>query len=143
MTSVDLAPAAGEPELADTAYVGEWAEALAGLVTAPQQPPWCAYAARRDGRLVGFGCFKGASDAARQVEIAYLSFVAERGKGLARSIAAELIAIAGREGAAAVLAHTLREEGPSTGVLRANGFSQVGEVEDPEDGTVWRWKRTI
>jgi [ribosomal protein S5]-alanine N-acetyltransferase len=42
-----------------------------------------------------------------------------------------------------VLAHTLGEENPSTAVLRANGFGRGADVEDPEQGVVWRWELAL
>ena len=41
-----------------------------------------------------------------------------------------------------VLAHTLPEESPSTGVLRRCGFTMTGEVVDGDD-VVWRWELPI
>ena len=43
---------------------------------------------------------------------------------------------------ALVLAHTLPEESPSTGVLRRSGFTMTGEVVDGDD-VVWRWELPI
>jgi RimJ/RimL family protein N-acetyltransferase len=40
-----------------------------------------------------------------------------------------------------VIAHTLPEENASNRALRRNGFRLAGEVEDPEDGRVWRWEK--
>jgi RimJ/RimL family protein N-acetyltransferase len=51
-----------------------------------------------------------------------------------------MVEIARCEGLKAVLAHTLPQENPSTGVLRRNGFVRDGEAEDPDEGTVWRWR---
>jgi [ribosomal protein S5]-alanine N-acetyltransferase len=42
---------------------------------------------------------------------------------------------------ARILAHTAPEENPSVTILRSHGFVFTGLVEDPEDGTVWRWER--
>ena len=39
------------------------------------------------------------------------------------------------------IAHTLREENASNQALRRNAYLFGGEVEDPEDGLVWRWER--
>ena len=39
-----------------------------------------------------------------------------------------------------VLAHTLAEENASVHVLRKCGFHFDGELVDPEDGNIWRWK---
>ena len=48
----------------------------------------------------------------------------------------------GRPALALVLAHTLPEESPSTGVLRRSGFTMTGEVVDGDD-VVWRWELPI
>ncbi len=40
-----------------------------------------------------------------------------------------------------IRAHTLPEPSASTAVLTKAGFERIGTVEDPEDGTVWRWER--
>ncbi len=39
-------------------------------------------------------------------------------------------------------AHTLPAPNASTRVLAKCGFERTGEVEDPEDGLVWRWERS-
>ena len=38
-----------------------------------------------------------------------------------------------------VLAHTLAQANPSTGVLQALGFTRTAEI-DSEDGLIWRWE---
>lgn len=46
-------------------------------------------------------------------------------------------------GADLVIAHTLPEESPSTGVLRRCGFFMAGEAAVSDDGVageVWRWE---
>lgn len=143
VSAVELAPAADEPEFADPALVGDWAEELPKMIAGPQTPPWCSYAARRDGRLVGFGGFKGAPDAEAQVEIGYMTLLPEQGRGVATAVAGALVRIARDYGASAVLAHTLCEDNPSTGVLRANGFARDGEGHDEDVGAVWRWRLTL
>ena len=40
-----------------------------------------------------------------------------------------------------VRAHTLPTPNASTRVLAKCGFERTGDVEDPEDGPVWRWER--
>ena len=84
--------------------------------------------------------FKHAPDSAGLVEIAYYTFPALEGRGIASAMVAALLRIA--EGAAAgVVAHTLPERNASCAVLARNGFTLEGEVVDPEDGPVWRWRR--
>ena len=39
-----------------------------------------------------------------------------------------------------VWAHTLAEDNASSHVLRKCGLSVIGEVDDPEDGRLWRWE---
>ena len=55
---------------------------------------------------------------------------------------AALVEIAEAEGAAPI-AHTLPEENASNRALRRNGFVYAGEVDDPEDGLIWRWVKDI
>ena len=138
-----LAPCAGEPELADPAFAGDWATELAKMSAAANIAPWCSYLARRDGEPVGIGGFKASPDSAGCVEIAYLTFLPAQRQGIASTVAGELTSIAKANGARTACAHTLPETNPSTRVLRANGFTMTGEVVDPEDGPVWRWEREL
>lgn len=140
---ITLSPLEGEAELFDPAVTGQFAEAMAQIASEIQTPPWCGYVARRDGLPVGFGGFKGEPDADLAVEIGYLTYPMHEGMGVAKAIAAAMIAIAQDNGAAAIVAHTLCEENPSTGVLRANGFGRDGEGHDDDVGVVWRWLRHL
>lgn len=84
--------------------------------------------------------FKFAPDSSGLVEIAYYTFPALEGRGIASAMVAALLRIA--DGAATgVIAHTLPERNASCAVLTRNGFTFEGEVMDPEDGPVWRWRR--
>ena len=138
-----LRPCAAEPELSDPAVTGQFAEQMATLAAQEQVPPWCGYIGWDGDQPLGFGGFKGGPDAAGAVELGYLTFQAHEGRGVASAVAAAMIEIARAEGLAAVIAHTLPEENPSTGVLRRNGFMRDGEAEDPDEGTVWRWRHII
>jgi RimJ/RimL family protein N-acetyltransferase len=135
-----LRPCAGEPELADPAVTGQFAAQMAALAEEQQIPPWCGYIGWRDTEPLGFGGFVGKPDEAGVVEIGYLTFPAHEGQGVASAVAAGLVAIARGEGLSAVIAHTLAEENASTAVLRRNGFERDGEAQDPDEGTVWRWR---
>jgi RimJ/RimL family protein N-acetyltransferase len=141
--SVALTPVAGEREFADPALVGDWAAELAKMLKEEQRPPWCSYAVRREGQLVGLAGFKGGPTEENEVEIGYLTFRTAQGEGIASAAAASLVEIARGAGASAVTAHTLPEENGSTAVLRRNGFAFSGSVNDPEDGEVWRWERRL
>ncbi|HEY0115885.1 MAG TPA: GNAT family N-acetyltransferase [Allosphingosinicella sp.] len=141
--TVELSPIAGEREFADPALVGEWAGELVKMVGEEQRPPWCSYAVRREGALLGLGGFKGEPGERMEVEIGYLTFKPAEGQGVASETAAALVEIARDAGASLVCAHTLPEENASTGVLRRNGFAFSGPVVDPEDGEVWRWEKRL
>jgi RimJ/RimL family protein N-acetyltransferase len=91
-------------------------------------------------RLVGACGFKNAPDANGTVEIAYFCFPPFEGRGYAKAMAHALTEQALGSGAAQVIAHTLPQANPSTRVLKACGFVQEGEIIDPEDGRVWRWR---
>jgi RimJ/RimL family protein N-acetyltransferase len=89
-----------------------------------------------DRTLIGAGGYTG-PPANGTVEIGYSIAPAYRGRGLAT--AAELIARARAAGVRTVLAHTLAEANPSTGVLTGLGFTRTAEL-DSEDGPIWRWE---
>ena len=133
---ITLTPLAGEPEPYDLAHAGEWAGALDGVDVG--NPPWCFYFVRLGQQPVGVGLFKG-PPADGVVEIAYLVFLGARQRGVATAIVSQLVSIARAHGMTRVIAHTLRENNPSTLVLVANSFSGPAEIIDPEDGPVWRW----
>jgi len=114
---------------------------------------------RREPRDAPFGCYLAEDCAARSivgtcgfksgpsagtVEIAYFTFPPYERRGIATQMACELVEIARRSGAVSiVVAHTLPERNASTAVLTKLGFDQRGVVEDPEDGTIWRWELPV
>ena len=125
---------------ADRAEVSEdW---LARLRSSPSSP-WThgfALVERTTDTVVGSAAFKGPPTSDGAVEIAYVVDKEYRGRGFAKEAAAALVEHAISVGVRLVCAHTLPERGPSTGVLEACGFDNVGEILDPEDGLVWRWE---
>jgi RimJ/RimL family protein N-acetyltransferase len=134
-----LRPCAGEPELSDPAVTGEFAEAMAQVACEPQLPPWCGYVGWHGATPQGFGGFKG-PPADNTVEIGYLTFPAHVGRGVATTIARQLVEIAWANGADAVLAHTLPETNASTRVLEKAGLVRDGWGNDEDVGRVWRWR---
>jgi RimJ/RimL family protein N-acetyltransferase len=140
---LDLRPVAGEPQLFDSAMTGQFAQQMAELARTPQVPPWCGYIGWKADLPLGFGGFVGQPDGAGTVEIGYLTFPASEGQGVATAVAAGLVEIASANGLASVIAHTLAQENASTAVLRRNRFVRDGEAQDPDEGTVWRWRLNL
>jgi RimJ/RimL family protein N-acetyltransferase len=138
--NLELRPCAGEPELSDPQVTGQFAEQMAALSAEEQVPPWCGYIGWQGGVPMGFGGFVSPPDAAQVAEIGYLTFPAHEGRGVASAVAGGLIAIARAQGLASVIAHTLPAHNASTKVLERNGFVRDGEAQDPDEGTVWRWR---
>jgi ribosomal-protein-alanine N-acetyltransferase len=116
------------------------AETCALLIRDPRPDPWGSYLVRLGKRAIGIAAFKSAPAPDGEVEIAYMTFPAFEARGHATAIIAALVEIAETAGAAP-FAHTLPEENGSNVALRRNGFTYAGEVDDPEDGLVWRWDK--
>jgi RimJ/RimL family protein N-acetyltransferase len=92
------------------------------------------------GELLGSGGYVG-PPADRRVEIGYELAPQYRGRGLGAAAASALVEQAFASGLVdSVIAHTLPGPNPSTGVLASLGFVRDGEVVDPDEGTVWRWR---
>lgn len=97
---------------------------------------------RATDSVIGKCAFKGPPGADGAVEIAYVVAPAYRGKGYATEAAEALASYAFGSGQVRVVrAHTLPEPNASTRVLTKSGFRRVGEVIDPDDGLVWRWRQ--
>lgn len=97
---------------------------------------------RLSGEVIGVASFKGAPGTDGLVEIAYGVVPTHQGKGYATEAAEALVTYAfSDERVRVVRAHTLPEPNPSTRVLAKCGFTNMGEVIDPEDGLIWRWDK--
>ena len=125
----------------DPAAVGE----ILGpnLALPGRDTPWGGYLVvdPQSGVVVGTCAFKGPPrDGA--VEIAYFTFPAFERQRYGGAMARQLIAIAdAAPEVGLIVAHTLPEPSASTRILAAAGLDLIGEVDDPEDGRVWRWQR--
>lgn len=95
-----------------------------------------------DGALVGNGGWKG-RPVDGVAELGYAVAPSRRRRGVATAAVRELVSRARGEGVRTVLAHTLAEESASAAVLRHCGFVKVGELNDAEDGVVWRWELDV
>ena len=117
---------------------------LAMLEQSEQVSPWIhgfSIRHRRDGDEVGRCGFKGPPDADGVVEIAYGISPDHQGNGYAtEAVVASTASVLKNELSSTVRAHTLPSESASTSVLRKCGYRFLGEVDDAEDGRVWRWE---
>ncbi|MEO8575734.1 MAG: GNAT family N-acetyltransferase [Gemmatimonadales bacterium] len=122
----------------------EW---LASLRTPADADPWrfgFAVVHRESRAVVGSGGFKGPPDAEGMVEIAYGIVPTFQLRGFATQVAAALTAHAMENDSVRIVrAHTMPEPNPSNSVLKKCGFSNMGEVVDPDDGLVWRWEKVV
>jgi [ribosomal protein S5]-alanine N-acetyltransferase len=146
--AIDTDPARFAAELAPAFGGGEGParEILTQTVTLltrdPRPAPWISYLARLGGQAIGICAFKSAPTPEGEVELAYMTFPAFEGRGHATRMIHALAGIADQAGVMPI-AHTLPEENASNRALGRNGFILAGEVEDPEDGPVWRWERRV
>ena len=117
-------------------------QTIAMLAGAPRSRPWGGYiAVGADGRVVGTCAFKTGPDQDGAIEIAYFTFPPFEGHGVATAMARQLLEMArASQEVREVVAHTLPERNASTRVLEKSGMQCVGEVIDPDDGRVWRWR---
>ncbi|HEY9907597.1 MAG TPA: GNAT family N-acetyltransferase [Thermosynechococcaceae cyanobacterium] len=129
---------------ADQAEVSlDW---IAQLRFAPSPNPWThsfAIVLKTSDAVIGSCGYKGSPSSDQVVEIAYGVNADHQGRGYATEAAEALTRYALENSQVRlVYAHTRPEENASTRVLTKCGFRWVGEVNDPEDGLVWRWVRT-
>lgn len=104
-------------------------------------PPWIGYLAIENGACVGTCAFKAPPEDGR-VEIAYFTFPAYEGRGVATRMAEALRRIAfAADPRITLVAQTLPEENASTRILRKLGFHCIGQVQHPDDGAVWEWQQ--
>jgi [ribosomal protein S5]-alanine N-acetyltransferase len=102
--------------------------------------PWVGYIAVVNNHGVGGGAFVGPPQDG-YVEIAYFTLEQEQGKRYASQTAAGLVAIArAHDPHIKLKAFTLKEENPSTRILKRLGFSFAGIAHDADAGEVWEWR---
>jgi RimJ/RimL family protein N-acetyltransferase len=93
--------------------------------------------------VIGSGGFKGPPDRDGVAEIAYAIVPSFERRGYATEVARALIDYCFENGARKVRAHTLPMPNASNRILTRCGFDFVGEVNDPNDGLIWRWERKL
>jgi [ribosomal protein S5]-alanine N-acetyltransferase len=105
---------------------------------------WLAYlpVLRSENMLVGSCGYKG-DPVNGMVEIGYEVAEDYRGKGFATEIAAALVNHAMKKDEInRVQAHTLAAENESGSILKRCGMQKMEEIDDPDDGKIWRWEIT-
>jgi GNAT superfamily N-acetyltransferase len=131
----------------DWAQVAERVHRLVGLTLAVapvsvDKLEWSGYFVvdQETRKIVGSCAFKAPPTNQGTVEIAYFTYPGFEGRGYATAMATKLIALASQAAhVQMIIAHTLPESNASTRVLEKAGMRFVGEVNDPDDGRVWRW----
>lgn len=94
-----------------------------------------------DNILIGSCGYKGEPDSSGMVEIGYEIIPSHRGKGLGTETAKGLLDHALKHSAVhKVVAHTLSEENASGHILEKLGFRQTQDINDPDEGLLWRWE---
>jgi len=120
------------------------ADWLARVRASTSPDAWtCGFAMvhRASDAVIGSCAYKSPPSPDGVVEIAYGVDPGHQGRGYATEAARALVGYAFASGRVrSVRAHTLPGPNASTRVLAKCGFELVGEVQDPDDGLVWRWE---
>lgn len=96
---------------------------------------------KQDNKLIGSGGYKGKPTPEGMVELGYEISPEYRNKGFATEMTQGLMSNALLDANVKLIqAHTLGEENASTKVLTKCGFKKVEEINDPDDGIIWRWE---
>jgi [ribosomal protein S5]-alanine N-acetyltransferase len=105
--------------------------------------PWVGYFVVSQNQIVGSCGFTGEPHDGK-VEIAYWTFKAFEGQGIASFACKELVSIAQRTDSNLIItAKTAPEFNASTKILQKNGFQYTGIVQDHEIGDAWLWTLAI
>ncbi len=113
------------------------------IVKDNEEMGWATYFPihKQDNTLIGSCGYKGKPSEQGTVEIGYEIAPDYRNKGFATELAKGLITNAFAENSVKIIiAHTLPEENASTKILTKCRFVKTGEINDPEDGLIWKWE---
>ena len=123
--------------------VGALQYSLDRLIASAEENGWWTYFPihKEDNNLIGSGGYKGKPTTEGIVELGYEIAPGYRNRGLATEMTKGLIENAFKDKRVKlIIAHTLGEENPSTNVLQKCGFEKVLEINDPDDGLIWKWE---
>ena len=108
----------------------------------PDDEPWVAWLALRDGEVIGHSGFHGPPDEAGEVEISYTVLPDLRGRGLAGELLDALLDwCRARHDVRSARAGISPDNTASLALVRRRGFERVGEQVDEEDGLEWIFRR--
>ncbi len=109
----------------------------------PDTQQWMTYfpILKDSNTLIGTCGYKGIPNEEGMVEIGYEVAETYRNQGYATEMAQLLIEQAFEQATVKkVQAHTLAEENASVSVLKKCSFIFIEALEDPEDGSIWKWE---
>ncbi len=123
--------------------VGALQYSLDRLSESVDEKDWWTYFPiyKQDNKLIGCGGYKGKPTNAGTVELGYEIAPDYRNRGFATEMTKGLIENALKdERVKSIIAHTLGQDNASTKVLLKCGFKKVEEINDPDDGLIWKWE---
>ena len=123
--------------------VGALQYSLDRLSESEDEKDWWTYFPiyKQDNKLIGSGGYKGKPTNEGIVELGYEIAPDYRNRGLATEMTKGLIENAFKdERVKSIIAHTLGQDNASTTVLQKCGFKKVEEINDPDDGLIWKWE---
>ena len=112
-------------------------------VETSKPPDWGGYffIDLQNKALVGSGGFYGQPDAVGNVEIGYEIASEYWNRGFATQAVQKMVDYAfAHEQVRTITAHTLAEINASNSVLKKIGMKFVAEIDDAENGKLWRWQ---
>lgn len=123
--------------------VGALQFSLDRLTESEEEKNWWTYfpVYKQDNKIIGSGGYKGKPTAEGTVELGYEISPGYRNRGLATEMTKGLIDNAFKDARVqSIIAHTLGQENPSTSVLQKCGFVKTAEINDPDEGLIWKWE---
>ena len=97
---------------------------------------------KTDRRLIGSCGYKGRPTVEGAVELGYEVAPEYRLKGIGAELVKGLMENAFRfDSVLKIVAYTLPSESASTSILKKLNFRKTAELNDPEDGLIWRWEK--
>lgn len=112
-------------------------------LTEDEENGWWTYFPihKQENKLIGSGGYKGKPAPDGSVELGYEIASDYRNRGFATEMTNGLIENAFEDKRVkTIVAHTLGQDNASTRVLEKCGFIKIAELNDPDDGLIWRWE---